>query len=281
MSWLQTTELTPAEELKQDLQNREPRTGFAEERWMFNCGDLSLISLSPDSLFEGNGRFLQITPVNAEVFVLAHEHPEFRQLVRTTINVVDGKVLQWICKLLYPGCDIVLLKGANFIYDLAAFCKERDQKLFLLGSTEASNAGAVARLRRAYPGLQIEGFGPPLSQSPFETPCRDKILSEIEQFAPHHLGVCFGPIKQELWIRQNARTLERLGVRCAYALGGTIDFLSLTRRRAPGWVQRIGAEWLFRFFCEPRARFYRTVIQFKMPFYAMRTRRSIRVLTTL
>lgn len=250
-------------------------------RWSFNCGDLNLISLSPYSLFEGNGRFLQITPINAEVFVLAHENPEFRTLVQSTINVVDGTVLQWICKLLYPGHGIVLLKGANFIYDLAAFCRERGQRLFLLGSTDASNAGAVSRLRSAYPGLQISGFGPPLSQSPLDSPGREQILAQIEQFRPHHLGVCFGPIKQEYWIQQNASRLERCGVRCAYSLGGTIDFLSMTRRRAPGWVQRIGAEWFFRFLCEPRARFYRTLIQFKMPFYVARTRRSIMTMSSL
>jgi len=277
MSWLQTTEVRTS----RDLPLSDPGAPCAEERWTFNCGALNLISLSPDSLFQGNGRFLQITPVNAEVFVLAHENPEFRELVRSTLNVVDGKVLQWICKLLYPGRKIVLLKGANFIHDLAKFCRQRDEKLFLLGSTEASNAGAVRRLRNDYPGLQVAGFGPPLSQSPFESSCSEHILSEIKHFAPRHLGVCFGPIKQELWIRQNARVLESFGVRCAYALGGTIDFLSFTRRRAPDWIQRIGAEWLFRFICEPRARFSRTLIQFKMPIYAAKTQRSIMGMSSL
>jgi N-acetylglucosaminyldiphosphoundecaprenol N-acetyl-beta-D-mannosaminyltransferase len=249
--------------------------------WMLNCGKINLRSLPPERLFAGNGRFLQITPVNAEVFVLAHENRQFENILKSTINVVDGRVLQWICKLLYPSHSIVLLKGANFILDLAAFCRTYDQRLFLLGSNEASNAGAVKRLINQYPGLHVSGFGPPLSESPFEGTCYERIISEINRFRPHHIGVCFGPVKQELWIQQNAKILERCGVRCAYALGGTIDFLSSTRRRAPHWVQYIGAEWLFRFLCEPKARFYRTLIQFKMPLYAAKTCRNIKPLPTL
>jgi N-acetylglucosaminyldiphosphoundecaprenol N-acetyl-beta-D-mannosaminyltransferase len=271
----QTNESNGLGELKHGSRGHASADSMRNEMSLFKCGRINMISLSPDSLFAGNGRFLQITPVNAEVFVLAHENRKFGDLLQSTINVVDGRVLQLICKLLYPSYPIVLLKGANFIYDLAEFCRNYGQRLFLLGSTEVSNSGAVARLRSSYPGLQVSGFGPSLSQSPFEPPCRDQILAAIEQFRPHHLGVCFGPIRQELWIQQNARALDSCGVRSAYALGGTVDFLSSTRVRAPHWVQYIGAEWLFRFLCEPRARFYRTLIQFKMPFYAARTRRSI------
>jgi N-acetylglucosaminyldiphosphoundecaprenol N-acetyl-beta-D-mannosaminyltransferase len=194
---------------------------------------------------------------------------------------VDGRVLQWICMLLYPGKQIVLLKGANFIYDLAAFCQSRGERLFLLGSNEGSNARAVANLRASYPGLDVSGFGPPLAQSPFDSPCRLAILQRIEKHRPHYLGVCFGPGKQEFWIEQNAQQLGELGVRFACGLGGTIDFLSGSLRRAPGWVQLAGVEWLFRFFCEPRRRFFRTLIQFKMPFYAARTHRFIKPLHSL
>ena len=101
------------------------------------------------------------------------------------------------------------------------------------------------------------------------------ILERIEKHRPHHLGVCFGPGKQEFWIEENAERLSQLGVRCAYGLGGTIDFLSGSLLRAPQWVQLAGAEWLFRFICEPRRRFRRTLIQFKMPLYAAKTARKI------
>ena len=271
-----------AGEQRSNTRGKDPATiGEKGETWMLSCGCLNMVSLPPSSLFGGNGRFLQIVPVNAEVFVMAHEDERLRRLMETTVNTVDGRVLRWICMLLYPRKQIVLLKGANFIYDLAGFCQSRGERLFLLGSNERSNAGAVAKLRAAYPGLDVSGFGPPLSQSPFDWPCRRTILERIETHRPHHLGVCFGPAKQEFWIQQNAQELSKIGVRCAYGLGGTIDFLSGSLRRAPRWVDRVGAEWLFRFLCEPRRRWFRTLIQFKMPFYAAKTRRLIKPLLSL
>lgn len=209
---------------------------------------------------------------------MAHEDEPLKRLLADTLNTVDGRVLQWICKLLYPRRQIVLLKGANFIDDLAAFCESRAEKLFLLGSDGKANAGAVAALNNLYPRLQVAGFGPSLSQSPFNSPCREEILNRIQEFHPHHLGVCFGPGKQEFWIDQNREQLAGGGVRCAYGLGGTIDFLAGTRPRAPAWMQYSGMEWLFRLLSEPRARCYRTLIQFKMPWYAAKTRRMIQPL---
>src|ERR1700739_1365331 len=120
----------------QSFHNDTPAVTGDSARWFLKCGKLSMVSMPPDHLFAGNGRFLQIVPVNAEVFVMAHENQRLRQLMKTTINTVDGRVLQWICMLLYPGKKIVLLKGANFIRDLAAFCRSRGEKLFLLGSNE-------------------------------------------------------------------------------------------------------------------------------------------------
>jgi hypothetical protein len=35
-------------------------------------------------------------------------------------------------------------------------------------------------------------------------------------------------------------------------VGGTLDFFGGRRRRAPGWVQALGLEWLFRLGQEPR-----------------------------
>ena len=252
-------------------------------KWLFQCGGLQLASLSADELFAGrkDGGFLQIVPVNAEVFVMAHQDPALGCLLRRTVNTVDGRVLQWLCSVLYRGHAIELLKGADFILDLAAHCQRGRQRLFLLGASEESNAGAVAVLRSRFPGLQVCGFGPPMSLSPFAAPGLDQIHERIRRFRPDHLGVCFGPAKQEFWIAQNAAALEEFGVRCAYGLGGTIDFLSGSRPRAPRWMQYAGMEWLFRFLSEPRARFRRTLIQFKMPFYVATTERAITALPPL
>jgi N-acetylglucosaminyldiphosphoundecaprenol N-acetyl-beta-D-mannosaminyltransferase len=50
-----------------------------------------------------------------------------------------------------------------------------------------------------------------------------------------------------------------LRVPLSAGVGGTIDFLAGRLKRAPGWVQHIGAEWLFRLIQEPRRLFRRYV----------------------
>jgi N-acetylglucosaminyldiphosphoundecaprenol N-acetyl-beta-D-mannosaminyltransferase len=243
--------------------------------WRMRCGEISMVSAPAEWLFHTEKTFCHVVTVNAEIFVMAHENSRFQHLLKRTVNTIDGRVLRFICMLLYPGNEIRLLKGADFVYDLAAWCQRNRERLFLLGSNADSNTKAVLKLRGRYPGLEVEGFGPPLAESPFQESCRRAIFQRIQLHRPHHLVVCFGPPKQEFWISENSAELAALGVKRAYGLGGTIDFVSGLRRRAPRWLDVMGGEWLFRWLCEPRVRFRRTLIQFKMPLYAAKTVREM------
>jgi N-acetylglucosaminyldiphosphoundecaprenol N-acetyl-beta-D-mannosaminyltransferase len=176
---------------------------------------------------------------------------------------------------MYPKHPIMRQNGSNFVFDLAEHCRKHSERLFLLGSSEKANTLATQRLRQEFPGLQASGFSPPVQNYPFAENWNDMIFKEIESFRPHHVVVCFGAPKQEYWIDGNSSRLAALGVRCAYGLGGTVDFLSGMKPRAPRWIEFIGAEWLFRLACEPRSRFRRTLRMFKMPLYAARTARGI------
>src|SRR5439155_1427845 len=61
--------------------------------------------------------------------------------------------------------------------------------------------------------------------------------------------VSFGCPKAEKWM---AMHYQSLGVPVVIGVGGTIDFLAGSLRRAPLWMQRCGTEWLFRLLQEPR-----------------------------
>jgi len=241
------------------------------------CGRLRLFSVPLEYLFKPSTTELRfVVPTNAEVFVLANEDERFAEILANAVNTIDGRVLQGICKLLYPKHKIVRQNGSNFIFDLAKHCRDHSERLFLLGASEKSNVLATQRLRDEFPGLEVSGFSPPLQNYPFPKDWNESILKQIERFEPHHVGVSFGPKKQEFWIYENSSRLAALGIRCAYGLGGTMDFLSGLKPRAPKWIEFIGTEWLFRLACEPRARFRRTLTMFRMPFYAARTAREIR-----
>ncbi len=234
-------------------------------------GKVMLQSVSVDELLSNQGNQLKhIVTVNSEIFVCAHEDAEFETLLQHTVNTIDGRIVHFLCSLLYPGRKLRKRAGSDFIYNLPEYATRHGERLFLLGAEGKSNQGTVEALRKRCPELVVEGYSPEFTENIQDQSWNEDILCRIASFRPTHLVVCFGPVKQEMWIAQNANYLYGLGVRCAYGLGGTLDFVSGRKKRAPKWIQVIGFEWLFRFFCEPRARFGRTAKMFKMPYYAFK-----------
>jgi N-acetylglucosaminyldiphosphoundecaprenol N-acetyl-beta-D-mannosaminyltransferase len=58
--------------------------------------------------------------------------------------------------------------------------------------------------------------------------------------------------KQEKWIAENIKELEKAGVRMAMGVGRTFDYYSGRLLRAPKWARRMGLEWLFSLIVEPK-----------------------------
>ncbi len=63
------------------------------------------------------------------------------------------------------------------------------------------------------------------------------------------LFINLGNPKQELWYN---RVKAQLRVPVSIGIGGTIDLYTEVLPRAPGWMQKMGLEWLFRCIQEPR-----------------------------
>lgn len=234
-------------------------------------GKVSLHSMDVDQLLSNSGSELKhIVTVHAEIFSYAHENPAFEAILKRTVNTIDGRIVYLLCSLLYPGRKLRKMSGSDFIYNLADHATARRERVFLLGSDVEANRGTVEALKSRCPDLIVEGYSPAFCANIQEQTWNEDILRRIANFRPTHLVVCFGPVKQEMWISQNADLLFRFGVRCAYGLGGTLDFVSGRKKRAPKWIQEVGAEWLFRFFCEPTRRLGRTAKMFKMPYFALK-----------
>jgi N-acetylglucosaminyldiphosphoundecaprenol N-acetyl-beta-D-mannosaminyltransferase len=233
-------------------------------------GKLLLRSMDTDELLSDEGNKLKhVVTVNSEIFVHAHESAEYEEILSQSVNTIDGRIVHLFCSLLYPGRKLRKLAGSDFIYNLADHAAKSGERVFLLGADAQANRGALEVLKARYPALLADGYSPPFSANFREQAWNEDILSRIASCHPTHLVVCFGAPKQEMWIRQNANYLFGLGVRCAYGMGGTLDFVSGRTKRAPRLIQVLGVEWLFRALTEPR-RMRRTAKMFKMPYFALR-----------
>jgi len=232
-------------------------------------GCLTLQSGPIEELLDsGKRHFSHVVPVNAEVFVLAHEDADYGLLLRSTLNIIDGRVLQHLVRLRHLTLAARRIVGADAIYSIAERCQRTGEGLFILGASREVNRRACARLRAQYPGLRIDGFAPPMGDDRRADGAEESLL-RIRDFAPAYLGVCLGAPKQEFWIDAFREQLADAGVRLAIGLGGTADFVSGAKPRAPRFMQWAGLEWLFRCLWEPRRRWNRTLRMFRMPFYAL------------
>ena len=251
-------------------QTQVPNSQTPNPACKVRLGKIPLQSMEMDALLTNSGTELKhVVTVNSEIFVYAHEQPVFEQVLQRTVNTVDGRIVQLFCSLVYPAQGMKKLAGSDFIYNLADHAAKRGERIFLLGADPEANRGTVQVLKQRCPELQVEGYSPAFSPNIQDQSWNEDILSRIAAYRPTHLVVCFGPVKQEMWIQQNANYLFGLGARCAYGLGGTLDFVSGRKKRAPRWMQIAGVEWLYRAIVEP-SRIGRTAKMFKMPYFALR-----------
>jgi N-acetylglucosaminyldiphosphoundecaprenol N-acetyl-beta-D-mannosaminyltransferase len=137
--------------------------------------------------------------------------------------------------------------GIDLIPELAKLSAQRGYGIFLLGSSEESSKRAAEVLEERFPGVQIVGRVSPEVQ-PLHEMDNEELLRQIEAANPAILLVAFGNPKQEIWIHRHR---NRLTVPVAIGIGGALDMIAGTVKRAPHWIQKVGLEWCFRMMQEP------------------------------
>ncbi|WP_084269549.1 WecB/TagA/CpsF family glycosyltransferase [Patulibacter minatonensis] len=184
---------------------------------------------------------------NAHVLNQTHMVPELRRILRTSDLVYcDGYGVRLAARLL----DVESphrMTGADWIWDLAALCEERDLSLYLLGSDHGIAARASEQLRVKHPGLRIVGthhgyFDP-------DSPHGERVLEDIEATTPDIVLIGMGSPKQELWADAVA---DRSPSPVLWTVGALFDYVSGQVPRAPSWLADNGWEWIFRLAVEPR-----------------------------
>lgn len=126
---------------------------------------------------------------------------------------------------------------------------------FLFGAKEGVAQKMALKVKQKYPLVKIIG----ISQGYVGD---DEVIGKINQAKPEILLVALGMPKQEKWIFANLKKIP--SVKLAVGVGGAFDFISGRAKRAPKFMQKIGLEWLWRAFREPRKwrKILRSVIVF-------------------
>lgn len=198
------------------------------------------------ALGRSTGKSHQVATINADFVVNSLNDSELRRILQESdMATADGMPLVLGARLLgVPLADRVT--GADLVPALAERAAQKGYSIFLLGARPGVGIRAAEILQERYPGLTIAGvIAPP--NVPIQAMDRS-ILDQIKAAKPDILLVAFGNPKQEKWIRMYADTLA---VPVCIGVGGTFDMIAGITKRAPGWMQRAGLEWLYRLIQEP------------------------------
>jgi N-acetylglucosaminyldiphosphoundecaprenol N-acetyl-beta-D-mannosaminyltransferase len=185
---------------------------------------------------------------NTHYAMLTKKHPDLHAVnARAAFLVADGAPLVWASR--WQGTPLPeRVAGSDLIFDLCARAAEREYRVFLLGGATGVAEEAARRLCRLYPRLRIVGIESP----PFRAPTAEEhavLVARIRAARPDLLFVAFGQPKGEFWIADH---LQALGVPVCVQVGASLDFVVGQVRRAPRPLQRLGLEWAYRMWREPR-----------------------------
>lgn len=193
------------------------------------------------------GRTHQVATVNVDFVVNALSDTSIASNLRaTSLSIPDGMPLVWGARLI-KGRLRTRVAGADLVPAIAARAAKDGTVIALIGAAPGIAEQAALLMSQRYPGVQVTGTTGPTFGEVDELSPED--LCDLKQVGADIACVAFGHPKQERFIQRFA---DDLGIPVLIGVGGSLDFLVGTKRRAPAWMQRAGLEWLHRAASEPR-----------------------------
>jgi N-acetylglucosaminyldiphosphoundecaprenol N-acetyl-beta-D-mannosaminyltransferase len=188
--------------------------------------------------------------VNAAKLVALRSDPRLREIVSASPLVnADGQSVVWAARLLgrpLPG----RVAGIDLMNRLLELAERSGYRVYFLGAHADVLARALEQLQALHPNLVVAGA----RDGYFSDDESKAVAAGIRDADPDLLFVAMSSPRKEYWVAEQA---EDLGVPFVMGVGGALDVVAGTTRRAPRWAQRIGMEWFVRLLQEPRRLFGR------------------------
>ena len=210
--------------------------------------------------------FVVVTP-NSEIIVQANKNPVLMNIIeKAGLVVPDGIGLVVASKIVgQPLSERVT--GIDLMEGLLAYAEENDKSIFLLGGKPGVAAMAAENIKKRYKNIRILG-----SQHGYFKGCHtgnpghdDELATvrEVRNKEADMLFVALGAPGQEIFIDTYK---EDLGAKLLMGVGGSLDVMSGTVKRAPDFWIRHNLEWLYRILDDPKARLKRSLA---LPIFAL------------
>ncbi|AGF78352.1 exopolysaccharide biosynthesis protein, WecB/TagA/CpsF family [Desulfocapsa sulfexigens DSM 10523] len=157
----------------------------------------------------------------------------------------DGIGMVLGAKILH-GAQISRVPGCEFMQETCALSARQGYKIFIYGAKEEVNKKAVEILEERLPGLQVAGR----CNGYWPEDQMDMLVDKINESKAVILFLALGSPKQEKWFARHQDKLKH--IRVCQGIGGTLDVITGTVKRAPEIFCKLGLEWFYRLLAEPR-----------------------------
>lgn len=184
---------------------------------------------------------------NTHMLVEAHQRPSFGNVIQQADMVTpDGMPLVWILRLMgVKNQDRVA--GLDLMQALCQRASNEGVSVYFLGSMDIILQRMKERLQEEFPQLDIANMEP----LPFRplTPEEDRVLiQKVNASGAGLVMIALGCPKQECWMAEHKGKIKAVMI----GLGGAFPVYAGIHRRASKWVRRMGLEWSYRLYQEPR-----------------------------
>jgi N-acetylglucosaminyldiphosphoundecaprenol N-acetyl-beta-D-mannosaminyltransferase len=193
-------------------------------------------------------RPLVFTSANGQVLSMCARDARIRDLfLDADLIHADGMTLVFVSRLFSKTPLPERVATTDLFHDTAIVAQQRGASMYLLGATKAVVDQAVRRARELYPTLKIAGYSSGYLRRDGD---EERIIADINRAQPDILWLGLGAPAEQSFAARNRDRLHGVGL--IKTSGGLFDFLSGKNSRAPAWMQRLGLEWAYRIYLEPR-----------------------------
>ncbi len=185
-----------------------------------------------------------VVTLGTEMVVYAQSDKNFQRIVNdAALSLCDTAGLLAVARARGSALK-ERVTGVELIEHVCAGAASTGIPIFLLGGAAGIAPAAAAALRARYPDLVIAGS----RDGYFSDSDADEVARDIRASGARIIFAGLGFPRQEEWL---AAYLPQTGCGVGIGVGGSLDVLSGTVRRAPALLRRGHLEWLYRLIKEP------------------------------
>ena len=192
---------------------------------------------------------------NVHMAVMGFQDRSYASMVnKAELVTPDGMPLVWALKLLY-GIKSERMAGMDLLPDLLSKAEKLQIPVYFYGGTNQMLNKTSYYLQSKHPELKIAGmYSPPFRFLKPEE--EEKVIERINKSGAGLVFVILGCPKQEKWMAAMKGRINSVMI----GIGGALPVMIGLQKRAPGWMQKKGLEWLYRLCQEPRRLFKRYAV---------------------